>query len=47
MADVAIMLAQIKLGNPSAVEQLLPLVYDELCKLAAVKPANEKPGPTL
>ena len=34
-------------GDPSAAEQLLPLVYEELRKLAAVKMAQEKPGQTL
>ena len=34
-------------GNPQAAEQLLPLVYDELRKLAAQKMAQEKPGQTL
>src|SRR3954469_1374675 len=34
-------------GDPHAAEQLLPLVYDELRKLAAVKLAHEKPGQTL
>lgn len=47
MADVTQILSQIKQGDPSAAEQLLPLVYDELRKLAAAKLANEKPGQTL
>lgn len=47
MSDVTQILDQIKRGDPSAAEQLLPLVYDELRKLAAVKLANEKPGQTL
>ena len=34
-------------GDPSAAEQLLPLVYEELRKLAAQKMAQEKPGQTL
>jgi hypothetical protein len=34
-------------GDPHATEQLLPLVYDELRKLAAAKLAHEKPGQTL
>jgi DNA-directed RNA polymerase specialized sigma24 family protein len=34
-------------GDPQAAEQLLPLVYDELRKLAAAKLAHEKPGQTL
>src|SRR5210317_1567344 len=47
MNDVTQILSQIEQGDPSAAEQLLPLVYDELRKLAAVKLANEKPGQTL
>jgi RNA polymerase sigma factor (TIGR02999 family) len=47
MTDVTQILSQIKQGDPSAVEQLLPLVYDELRKLAAAKLAQEKPGQTL
>ena len=47
MSDVTRILSQIESGDPSAAEQLLPLVYDELRKLAAAKLANEKPGQTL
>ena len=47
MSDVTRILAQIDGGNPAAAEQLLPLVYDELRKLAAAKLAHEKPGHTL
>jgi RNA polymerase sigma factor (TIGR02999 family) len=47
MADVTQILSQIESGDPSAAEQLLRLVYDELRKLAAAKLANEKPGQTL
>ena len=47
MADVTHILSQIEFGNPSAADQLLPLVYDELRKLAAAKLAQEKPGQTL
>ena len=47
MADVTQILSQIEQGDPSAAEQLLPLVYDELRKLAAAKLASEKPGQTL
>ena len=47
MADVTQILSQIELGDPSAAEQLLVLVYDELRKLAAVRLAHEKPGQTL
>ena len=47
MTDVTRILSRIENGDPSAAEQLLPLVYDELRKLAAAKLANEKPGQTL
>lgn len=47
MADVTQILSQIEQGDPSAAEQLLPLVYEELRKLAAARLANEKPGQTL
>ena len=47
MSDVTRILSQIESGDPSAAEQLLPLVYDELRKLAAAKLAQEKPGQTL
>jgi DNA-directed RNA polymerase specialized sigma24 family protein len=47
MADVTQILSQIESGDPSAAEQLLPLVYEELRKLAAAKLAQEKPGQTL
>ncbi|MAD79766.1 MAG: RNA polymerase subunit sigma [Planctomycetaceae bacterium] len=47
MSDVTQILSQIELGDPSAAEQLLPLVYEELRKLAAAKLAQEKPGQTL
>jgi RNA polymerase sigma factor (TIGR02999 family) len=47
MSDVTRILSQIEQGNPQAAEQLLPLVYDELRKLAAAKLAQEKPGQTL
>jgi RNA polymerase sigma factor (TIGR02999 family) len=40
-------LLQIESGDPSAAKELLPLVYDELRKLAAAKLAQEKPGQTL
>ena len=46
-AQAAEEISQIELGDPSAAEQLLPLVYDELRKLAAAKLAHEKPGQTL
>ena len=47
MTDVTQILSQIESGDPSAAEQLLPLVYEELRKLAAAKLAYEKPGQTL
>jgi len=47
MSDVTRILSQIESGDPSAAEQLLPLVYDELRRLAAVKLAQERPGQTL
>jgi RNA polymerase sigma factor (sigma-70 family) len=47
MNDVTRILSQIEQGDPRAAEQLLPLVYDELRKLAATKLAQEKPGQTL
>ena len=47
MSDVTQILAAIDSGDPQAAEQLLPLVYDELRKLAAAKLAQEKPGQTL
>ena len=47
MADVTRILSAIEDGDPSAAEQLLPLVYDELRKLAAASMAQEKPGQTL
>lgn len=47
MSDVTHILSQIESGNPAAAEKLLPLVYDELRKLATAKLAREKPGQTL
>ena len=47
MSDVTRILSQIESGDPSAADQLLPLVYDELRKLAAAKLSQEKPGQTL
>src|SRR5690348_8403768 len=47
MTEVTQILSQIESGDPSAAEQLLPLVYDELRKLAGARLANEKPGQTL
>ena len=47
MSDVTRILSAIEQGDPSASEQLLPLVYDELRGLAARRLAQEKPGHTL
>ena len=47
MNDVTRILAAMEHGDPQAAEQLLPLVYDELRRLAAQKLAHEKPGQTL
>src|SRR5262245_41309271 len=47
MNEVTRILSGIEAGDPHAAEQLLPLVYDELRKLAAQKLAQERPGQTL
>jgi RNA polymerase sigma factor (TIGR02999 family) len=47
MTDVTHILSAIEQGDPQAAEQLLPLVYDELRRLAAQRLAQEKPGQTL
>ena len=47
MSEVTQILDQIQQGDPQAAEQLLPLVYDELRRLAAAQLAHEKPGQTL
>jgi hypothetical protein len=47
MNDVTRILSAIDQGDPQAAEQLLPLVYDELRRLAVVKMAQEAPGQTL
>src|SRR5258708_32813333 len=47
MSEVTRILAAIEHGDPLAAEQLLPLVYDELRKLAAQRLAQEQPGQTL
>ncbi len=47
LSDVTHILSKIESGDPTAPEQLLPLVYEELRKLAAAKLAHEKPGQTL
>jgi RNA polymerase sigma factor (TIGR02999 family) len=47
MSDATRILSAIEKGDPHAAEQLLPLVYDELRKLAACAMAQERPGQTL
>jgi RNA polymerase sigma factor (TIGR02999 family) len=47
MTDVTRILSAIEQGDPQASEQLLPLVYEELRRLAAQKMAQEQPGQTL
>ena len=47
MSDVTRILSAIEQGDPHAAEQLLPLVYEELRKLAAARMAQEAPGQTL
>src|SRR6266571_3903904 len=47
MSDVTRILSAIEGGDPQAAEQLLPLVYEELRKLAAARLMQEKPGQTL
>jgi len=47
MSDVTRILNSIGAGDPKAAEELLPLVYEELRRLAAAKMAQEKPGQTL
>src|SRR5262245_25158081 len=47
MSEVTRILSAIEQGDPHAAEQLLPLVYDELRKLAAQRLTQEKPGQTL
>ena len=47
MSDATRILSAIEQGNPSAAEQLLPLVYAELRRLATARLAREKPGQTL
>jgi RNA polymerase sigma factor (TIGR02999 family) len=47
MSDVTQLLNAIDAGDPQAADQLLPLVYEELRKLAAVRMTNERPGQTL
>ncbi len=47
MSEITQILTQIQQGDPSAAEQLLPLVYGELRRLASARLAQEKPGQTL
>ncbi len=47
MSDVTQILSAIEQGDAQATEQLLPLVYEELRRLAAQKMAQEEPGQTL
>jgi len=47
MSDVTLILSAIEQGDPSAAQHLLPLVYEELRKLAAARLAQDKPGQTL
>ncbi|HUL55109.1 MAG TPA: sigma-70 family RNA polymerase sigma factor [Opitutaceae bacterium] len=47
MHDVTVMLERLEQGDPQAADQLLPLVYDELRKLASAKMARESGGQTL
>jgi hypothetical protein len=47
MNDVTRILSAIEHGDSQAAEKLLPLVYEELRKLAAVRLAQEQPGQTL
>ena len=47
MDDATQILGQIESGDPLAAEKLLPLIYDELRKLAAARLAQEKPGQSL
>lgn len=47
MNDVTEILSRLELGDSAAADQLLPLVYDELRKLAAARLAREKPGQTV
>lgn len=47
MSDITQILAQVEAGDPHAGERLLPLVYEELRRLAAARLVHEKPGQTL
>ncbi len=47
MSDVTRILDRVQAGDPKAADELMPLVYNELRKLAAIKMAREAPGQTL
>jgi RNA polymerase sigma factor (TIGR02999 family) len=47
VSDVTLILSAVQQGDPKAAQELLPLVYDELRRLAAWRLANERPGQTL
>src|SRR5262245_52229862 len=47
MSEVTRILSEIESGDSAEADKLLPLVYDELCRLAAARLAHEKPGQTL
>jgi hypothetical protein len=47
MSEVTLILSAIEAGDPHAAGHLLPVVYDELRKVAAQKLSHEKPGQTL
>ena len=47
VTDITKILNQVEAGDAQSTDRLLPLVYDELRKLAAVRMAAEKPGQTL
>jgi RNA polymerase sigma factor (TIGR02999 family) len=47
MSEVTQILERAQQGDPKAAEELLPLVYDELRRIAAAKMAREAPGQTL
>jgi RNA polymerase sigma factor (TIGR02999 family) len=47
MSDVTQILSRIEAGDRCAAEELLPLIYDELRRLAAIKLSQERPGQTL
>jgi hypothetical protein len=47
MSDATLILGRMEGGDPSAARQLMPLVYEELRKLAAARPSDERPDHTL